>query len=180
MKILFLGNDTNLLYNELKKIEDVDIRTNKIEKKDVINYDFIISFGYRHIIKKEVIELFKNNNIINLHISYLPYNRGSDPNFWSIVDNTPSGVTIHLIDEKLDTGNILLQERIFFDYDIDTLESSYNKLINRITLLFLNNWELIKNKRIIPFPQNNLLKTLHYLKSIILKLTLNMLFISGC
>lgn len=164
MRILFLGNDTNLLYNELKKIEEIDIISDKIEKKDVINYDFIISFGYRHIIKKEVIELFKNNNIINLHISYLPYNRGSDPNFWSIIDNTPSGVTIHLIDEKLDTGNILLQKRIFFDYENDTLETSYNKLINKITQLFLSNWELIKNKKIIPIPQNNLKKTIHLLK----------------
>ena len=164
MRILFLGNETNLLYNELKKKENIDITSNKIDKKDVTKYDFIIIFFYKYIIKKEIIDLFKNRNIINLHISYLPYNRGSDPNFWSIVDNTPSGVTIHLIDEKLDTGDILLQERVFFDLNNDTLETSYDKLINKITLLFLNNWELIKNKTIIPFPQNNLISTTHYLK----------------
>jgi UDP-4-amino-4,6-dideoxy-N-acetyl-beta-L-altrosamine transaminase len=164
MRILFLGNETNILYNELKKYENIDIISKKIDKKDVINYDFIISFGYRYIIKKDIIELFKNNNIINLHISYLPYNRGADPNLWSILDNTPSGVTIHLIDENIDTGDILIQERVFFDYDNDTLESSYNKLINKITLLFLDNWELIKNNKITPIPQDSLKKTIHCLK----------------
>ena len=161
MKILFLGYDTNILYNKLKLIENIDIISEKIEKKDVLKYDFIISFGYRHKINKEVINLFKNNNIINLHHSYLPFNRGVDPNFWSIVDNNPSGVTIHLIDENLDTGDILLQERVFFDYEKDTLETSYNILIDKLSVLFLNHWDLIKNNKIIPFPQNNLKKTFH-------------------
>ena len=164
MKILFLGYDTNILYNKLKLIENIDIISEKIEKKDVLKYDFIISFGYRHKINKEVINLFKNNNIINLHHSYLPFNRGVDPNFWSIVDNNPSGVTIHLIDENLDTGDILLQERVFFDYEKDTLETSYNILIDKLSVLFLNHWDLIKNNKIIPFPQNNLKKTFHRIK----------------
>jgi UDP-4-amino-4,6-dideoxy-N-acetyl-beta-L-altrosamine transaminase len=164
MRILFLGDNTNILFKELSKNETIDITNNKIEKKDVIGYDFIISFGYRYIIRKDIIDLFNNNNIINLHISYLPYNRGADPNLWSIVDNTPSGITIHIVDEKLDTGDILLQERVFFDYINDTFESSYNKLISKITSLFLNNWNLIKNNKIIPIPQNNNINTIHFLK----------------
>ena len=65
-------------------------------------YDFVISFGYRHILKKTIIQS-SLAPIINLHISYLPYNRGAHPNFWSFFDNTPKGVSIHLMDEGINT-----------------------------------------------------------------------------
>ena len=89
MKILFLGNTNKKLFDILCKTEDIDFVNTKITPELVKNYDFIISFGYRYIVKKNVINLFTNNNIINLHISYLPYNRGSDP-IWSILDGTPA------------------------------------------------------------------------------------------
>ena len=62
-------------------------------------------------------KLLKNskNNIINLHISYLPYNRGAHPNFWSFVENTPSGVSIHQVDSGIDTGKIVIQKQINFN-----------------------------------------------------------------
>ena len=48
--------------------------------------------------------------LINLHISYLPYNRGSYPNYWSFKENTPNGVSIHHIDDGIDTGPVLVQK----------------------------------------------------------------------
>ena len=48
------------------------------------SFDFIVSYGYRHILSKNILDLLPNK-IINLHISYLPYNRGADPNFWSFM-----------------------------------------------------------------------------------------------
>ena len=74
-------------------------------------FDLIISFGYKYIIPNEII--VASCPIVNLHISYLPFNRGSHPNFWSHFDDTPSGVTIHLIDEGIDTGPYLFQKRVF-------------------------------------------------------------------
>ncbi|HUX61123.1 MAG TPA: formyltransferase family protein, partial [Ignavibacteriaceae bacterium] len=59
--------------------------------------DFIVSYGYRNIIGKPVLDKFQGR-AINLHISYLPWNRGADPNLWSFFDNTPKGVTIHFLD----------------------------------------------------------------------------------
>ena len=38
-----------------------------------------------------------------MHISYLPFNRGAHPNYWSFKDNSPKGVTIHFIDNGIDT-----------------------------------------------------------------------------
>ena len=75
-----------------------------------------------------------------MHISLLPYNKGASPNVWSFIDNTPKGVTIHKLSEDLDGGDIIYQEEMFFDSSIETLESSYNKLNDRIKELFKRNF----------------------------------------
>jgi methionyl-tRNA formyltransferase len=85
--------------------------------------------------------------IFNLHISYLPYNRGAHPNFWSFYDNTPSGVTIHLIDEGIDTGPIIYQKYINFNIDEKTFILTYFRLIKEIEDLFISNtYKLISNE----------------------------------
>ncbi len=99
-------------------------------------YDLVISFGYRHLIRKSQIESI-GCPIINLHISYLPYNRGAHPNFWSFFDETPAGVTIHLIDEGVDTGPILFQERVLFAETEITFVQTYDRLIKEIETLFI-------------------------------------------
>lgn len=50
---------------------------------------------------------------LNVHPSLLPANRGPDPLFWTFHQgSSETGVTIHLMDEGLDTGPIVAQERI--------------------------------------------------------------------
>lgn len=83
-------------------------------------------------------------NIINLHISYLPWNKGADPNIWSFLDDTPKGVTIHQINSGLDTGKIMYQRECFFDIEKETFTSTYDKLQQIIMDLFKENWEEIK------------------------------------
>ena len=82
---------------------------------------------------------------INLHISYLPWNKGADPNLWSIVEGSPKGVSIHYIDQGVDTGDIIVQEKIEFDYEQETLASSYVKLHEAIFALFKRHWSEIKS-----------------------------------
>ena len=91
--------------------------------------------------------------VINLHISYLPYNRGSSPNFFSFLDDTPKGVTIHLMDEGLDTGDILCQKELFFDENKESFASTYDKLMQEIKQLFREKWAEIKEGRISPQKQ---------------------------
>lgn len=155
MKILFLGYDqtqTSLINFLLEEGHSVVHKSNRVAIEDVKDFDFVISFGYRYIIKKDVIQACKGA-LINLHISLLPYNRGSHPNFWSFYDNTPAGVTIHLIDEGLDTGDILLQKECNFDIEIETFNSTYTKLINEIENLFKSNINRILSKNIAPVKQ---------------------------
>lgn len=104
--------------------------------------DFIISYGYKHVIKKDVIDMY-GNKIINLHISFLPWNRGTDPNFWSFIEDTPKGVTIHYVDEGIDTGGIIAQQEVHF-VEKDTLRTSYDKLQSEIQTLFRGHWGSIR------------------------------------
>lgn len=158
MKILFLTNNklTHDLFNWLKneKGENVVLYIDKIsiEKLREIQPDFIISYNYKYIIQKDVIEAM-NNKIINLHIAFLPWNRGASPNLWSFLDDTCKGVTIHEVDEGLDTGDILFQKEVFFDESKETLKSSYNKLHEEIQNLFKENWDKIKENKILAKPQ---------------------------
>ena len=141
MKILLLGEKSNLLADKLISAgHNIQIICDKISLDMVQNYDFIISFSYRHIIKKDIIDKFINK-IINLHISLLPYNRGADPNLWSYLENTPKGVTIHYIDGGLDTGDIIVQKEVQDNVETDTLKTSYDRLINEIVMLFNDNIE---------------------------------------
>lgn len=136
-KILFLGYGPaqTKLIDEIKKFGcKVDHSEEKVT--DFSHWDCIISFGYRHIIKQHEIDTAKRP-IINLHIAYLPYNRGAHPNFWAFFDNTPSGVTIHEIDGGVDTGPIIAQKYINFANNENTFSLTYSRLIKEIESLFI-------------------------------------------
>jgi len=156
MKILFLGgNKTRSLVDWLEKRGEIVIyKESKITLDWVreIKPDIIISYNYKFLIPKEIIELMKGK-IINLHISYLPWNKGAHPNVWSFLEDTPKGVSIHYVDEGIDTGPIIIQKEIFFDENKETLRSSYNKLHEEIHMLFKENWENIKKGDLKPKEQ---------------------------
>jgi len=71
------------------------------------------------------------------HLSYLPYNRGAYPNFWSFYDNTPSGVTIHLIDDGVDTRPIIKHKSVNFQQLDNPFSKKYSILIENIENIFL-------------------------------------------
>ncbi len=138
MKILFLGYENCKLLEFLSLTHEVKQTHKKIDINFAKKFDFIISFGYKHIIANEIISLF-NKNIVNLHISYLPYNKGYYPNFWSFIDDTPKGVTIHLVDTGIDTGDILIQREVKFTDKEDTLAKTYTRLVEEIQNMFIEN-----------------------------------------
>ncbi len=160
-KILLLGysrKDTKLF----EKIKNFDKKiylknySSKINFKMIKNFDLIICYGYRHIIKDEILSKYKKK-IINLHIGFLPYNRGAHPNFWSFADNTPSGVTIHQIDRGIDTGKIIFQKQI--DHELIknkkkiNFEMTYKILRNEIEKLFIINMDKILNSNFKTYSQ---------------------------
>ncbi|ARJ64641.1 formyl transferase [Magnetospirillum sp. ME-1] len=105
-------------------------------------FQAVVSYGYRHILKADVLAAMPEV-AVNLHISLLPWNRGADPNFWSFVDGTPKGVTIHCLADGVDTGDILAQKEVAFAPDEDTLASTYARLQAEIQDLFKESWPSI-------------------------------------
>ncbi|MCI8455423.1 MAG: formyl transferase [Lachnospiraceae bacterium] len=112
----------------------------------------VISYNYSYIIPEEIIRCI-DGQILNLHISYLPWNRGSDPNFWSFVDDTPKGVTIHQLSVQLDQGEVLLQQAFSFDEKVETFRTTYEKLNDGIVKLFQENFTAILKREIKSRPQ---------------------------
>lgn len=148
-QVLFLTNNPNayVLYDWLKEKCQVSVYNEKLSLTKIkqINPKLIISYNYKYRIDNEVIE-YMQGNIINLHISYLPWNRGADPNIWSFIDETPKGVTIHQISPELDKGKILYQKECFFEPEHETFETTYEKLNHTMIELFQEKWEEIWNK----------------------------------
>ncbi|MCY6484003.1 methionyl-tRNA formyltransferase [Clostridium aestuarii] len=90
----------------LKKEQEI------IEELKNMNPDFIIVVAYGQILPKTVIEIPKYA-CINLHASLLPKYRGAAPINWAIVEGEKkSGNTTMLMDEGLDTGDMLLKQEV--------------------------------------------------------------------
>tara|TARA_B110000459_G_scaffold43667_1_gene48065 strand:- start:370 stop:1320 length:951 start_codon:yes stop_codon:yes gene_type:complete len=81
----------------------------------------------------------------NLHASLLPYYRGAAPINWAIIngENT-SGVTTFFIDEKIDTGAIILQSKIEIDPS-DSAGNLHDKLMILGSKVVLKTVEKIEN-----------------------------------
>jgi methionyl-tRNA formyltransferase len=94
------------------------------------------------MLSKAFLDLFPKG-CINLHPAFLPYNRGNYPNVWSIVEKTPAGVTLHYIDEGLDTGDIVAQEKVVIE-PTDTGGTLYRKLELAALELFQRTWPSIE------------------------------------
>lgn len=156
MKLLFLGPEDSPLLEWLKSTNDTVMQTAEVIDADFIKQqgiEFIISYGYRHLIRREVLQACQFR-AVNLHISLLPWNRGADPNFWSFVDDTPKGVSIHFMDEGVDTGDVIVQTEINMLAD-DTLRTSYDRLHQALMELFKNNWPLIRSGQCSRTPQSS-------------------------
>lgn len=72
---------------------------------------------------------------LNMHPSLLPYGRGKHGYYWSIVEGTPFGVTLHFIDHGIDTGDIVFQRELTVGIE-DTGEQLYHKGVREVISLF--------------------------------------------
>lgn len=146
MRVLFLGPEGSpTLAHLIETGEDVDFTADPVDPDAIrrAHPEFLVSHGYRHIIKPDVLGLVPDR-AINFHIAYLPWNRGADPNLWSWIDDTRKGVTIHYIDENVDTGDIIAQREVEFGHG-ETLASSYARLQAEMLRLFVEQWPLIRS-----------------------------------
>ena len=136
-----------------------------IKKLKSHNIDLVFLLWWPNIIKEKAIDA-ANTGFINLHTSLLPFNRGKHPYYWSIVDGTPAGVSLHFINAEIDEGDILFQREI--ETSITTTgESLYAESLKCITELFMDSYEKIISSDLEPKKQSSNSSTFHYGKNII-------------
>lgn len=129
------------------KYSYVDARKNLreiTEQIKSISPDFLISVNYRYIIPKEIFTLA--DFAINIHGSLLPRYRGRTPHVWSIINGeSESGITCHLIEESVDTGNIIVQKTIPIAPE-DTGYSLMKKYESEYPILLIDSMDKLINR----------------------------------
>ncbi len=92
-----------------------------------LNPDIIVVVAYGKIMPKEILD-FPKYGCVNVHASLLPRHRGASPIQWSIVcGDSKTGVTTMLMDEGIDTGDMLLQKEIAIE-PWETADTLHDKL----------------------------------------------------
>lgn len=116
--------------------------------------DLLISIHLNQLIKRDLIG-FPQLGCLNIHPALLPRNRGLFPYFWAIANgDAETGITLHWVDEKFDTGDILLQEPIPLKPD-DTMTSLQYKSAQVGTDMLVRGVELIEAGDPPHIPQDN-------------------------
>lgn len=105
--------------------------------------DLLLSAGFRHIVPEDVLSV-PSRGAVNLHKSYLPYNRGANPNVWTIVDDTPAGVSIHYMTSDIDAGPII-DRREVSRYPDDNARDLYERLERAQFDQFVDVWPEIRD-----------------------------------
>lgn len=114
--------------------------------------DVIIVVAYGKILPKNILDIPKYG-CVNVHASLLPKLRGASPIQWSIVTGEKeTGVTTMLMDEGLDTGDMLLTAKTPI-YDEDNAESLHNRLSELGSKLIIETLDGLLNNTIEPKKQ---------------------------
>jgi methionyl-tRNA formyltransferase len=114
--------------------------------------DIIVVVAYGKILPKDILKL-PPHGCINVHASLLPKYRGATPIQWAIINGEKkTGITIMLMDEGLDTGDILFQEETEISDD-DNAETLSKKLSELGASLLIETIKKIKDGSIKPVPQ---------------------------
>lgn len=135
-----------------------------IEDVRALEPDVGVSVLFGYILTPSFLNLFPEG-AVNLHPAYLPYNRGAYPNVWSIVDGTPAGVTLHEIDEGVDTGDIWARRRVEVR-PTDTGRTLYERLEQVGVDLFREAWPKLKSGNLRPVEQSEGEGTKHYVRDV--------------
>lgn len=130
-----------------------------IEKIKSLKPDLIVVAAYGKILPKEILDI-PGFGCVNVHASLLPKWRGASPIQNALLSGaTETGVTLMLMDEGMDTGNVLAQKKIEIAPE-DTQASLGIRLAETGRDLLLETLPLWIERTIIPLPQDDTRATL--------------------
>lgn len=141
--------------NGIKVFQPTNLKDIKVIREiKAVGADLFVVAAYGKILPKEIIEIPKYG-AINVHASLLPKYRGASPVQCAILaGEKETGITLMLMNEKMDEGDILIQEEIKIGENetVEKLMERLEGLAARMIVKFIPNW--IKGK-IKPVPQNH-------------------------
>ncbi len=142
------------LTQNLKVFEPEKLKDEKfIQQLEEINPDLGVIVAYR-ILPREIYTLPKLGTF-NLHASLLPKYRGPAPIQWALINGEKvTGVTTFFLQNKVDTGNIILQREVIID-DEDNFQTLHDKLSTIGSELVLETVRLIKSGNLNLKPQDD-------------------------
>src|SRR5690606_8651717 len=144
-----LAIEKNLKLLQPEKLKNPEF----LEELNSLDADAFVVVAFR-MLPKEVWQI-PAKGTFNLHASLLPQYRGAAPINWAIINGeTETGVTTFLIDEKIDTGNILLKEKVQILPD-DNAGILHDKLAESGKKLIIETLNGLENNSIQPQPQEN-------------------------
>ena len=110
-----LAQEHNVTVLQPDKIKNLEF----YDQLQYFNPDLICVTAYGKILPKDILEL-PPHGCINVHASLLPKYRGAAPINWAIVrGETVTGITTMLMDEGMDTGDMLLKQELAIADDDD-------------------------------------------------------------
>lgn len=116
--------------------------------------DLFVVIAYGKIIPQEILDI-PTKGSINIHFSLLPKYRGASPIHAALLNGeTESGVTIMLMDEKMDHGPILAMEKVSVDPE-EMFEDFGNKLLDLANKMIVPTIQNFLNGKIVPKEQNH-------------------------
>lgn len=129
------------------KLKDPDF----LEQLESLKANLFVVVAFR-MLPKEVWQM-PALGTFNLHASLLPQYRGAAPINWAIINGEKfTGVTTFMIDEQIDTGNILFQESIAIE-TFDDAGSLHDKLMAMGSKLILKTVDALENRSVKPQAQ---------------------------
>lgn len=134
--------------------------------------DYFILSWWPKIIPSSLIHVPKKG-VMNFHPGYLPYTAGKHTNFWSIVNDQQFGVTIHFVDEGIDSGDIAFQKKIEKTWE-DTGETLYRKEKKAMIELFKESYPKLEEGNYTRTKQDTEKRIFHYAKDMFDKVKLNL------
>ncbi len=123
-----------------------------IHKLSIFKPEVIVVVAYRKILRAPILML-PSYGCINVHASLLPNYRGAAPIQWAIINGEEkTGITTMIMDEGLDTGDILLQEETEI-FDDDTAETLGKRLAELSASVLLKTLQGLEHGTVSPVPQ---------------------------
>jgi methionyl-tRNA formyltransferase len=148
-EVKVIAENNKLLVIEMEKIND-----GLVEKIASLKPDVIVVAAYGSILPKRVLSIPKFGSV-NVHASLLPKFRGPSPIQNALLrGEKETGVTIMLMDEGIDTGDILAQEKIEIGEN-ETLTELYQRLADLGARLLVETIPRLVNEEIQPVVQDN-------------------------